>query len=48
VAELDWDDMDSLQRDLASPLGRETARDADQLAEWCPGMHGMIFELEEL
>ena len=25
VAELDWDDMDSLQRDFASPLGEEVA-----------------------
>jgi uncharacterized protein (TIGR02118 family) len=48
VAELDWDDMDSLRQDFASPLGQEIARDADQLAGWCPGMHGMIFELEEL
>jgi uncharacterized protein (TIGR02118 family) len=48
VAELDWDDMDSLRQDFASPLGQEVGRDADQLAAWCPGMHGMIFELEEL
>jgi uncharacterized protein (TIGR02118 family) len=32
VAELDWDDMDSLQQDFGSPLGQETARDADKLA----------------
>jgi uncharacterized protein (TIGR02118 family) len=48
VAELDWDDMDSLRQDFASPLGQEVARDVDQLAEWCPGIHSMIFELEEL
>ncbi len=48
VAELDWDDMDSLRRDFASPLGQETARDVDTLAEWCPAIHSMIFELEEL
>jgi uncharacterized protein (TIGR02118 family) len=46
VAELDWDDMDSLQRDFASPLGQELARDVDQLAEICPGIHGMFYELE--
>jgi uncharacterized protein (TIGR02118 family) len=46
VAELDWDDMPSLQRDFASPLGQEAARDADTLAELCPGIHSMIFELE--
>jgi uncharacterized protein (TIGR02118 family) len=48
VAELDWDDMDSLRRDFASPVGQEVGRDADQLAGWCPGMHGMILELDEL
>jgi hypothetical protein len=48
VAELDWDDMDSLRQDFASPLGQETARDVDKLAEWCPAIHSMIFELEDL
>jgi hypothetical protein len=46
VAELGWDDMVSLRRDFASPLGQEAARDADALAELCPGIHSMIFELE--
>lgn len=48
MAELDWDDMDSLRRDFASPLGQETARDVDKLTGWCPEIHSMIFELEEL
>lgn len=48
IAELDWDDMDSLRRDFASPLGQETARDVDRLAEWCPGIHSMVFEVETL
>jgi uncharacterized protein (TIGR02118 family) len=48
VAELDWDDMDSLRRDFGSPLGLQTARDADTLTEWCPAIHSMIFELEDL
>lgn len=49
VAELDWDDMDSLRRDFASPLGQETARDVeDNLAKLCPGVHSMVFELEAL
>lgn len=39
---------DSLRRDFGSPLGQETARDADKLAEWCPAIHSMIFELEDL
>ena len=37
VAALDWDDMDSLRQDFASPIGREAARDADKLAELVPG-----------
>jgi len=49
VAELDWDDIESLRRDFASPLGQETARDVeDNLAKLCPGVHSMVFELEEL
>ena len=45
IAELEWDDMESLQRDFASELGRETARDVDRLAELCPGIQSMVFEL---
>ncbi|MBV9451723.1 MAG: EthD family reductase [Streptosporangiaceae bacterium] len=48
VAELDWDDMDSLRRDFSSPAGQETARDVEKLAEWCPAIHSMIFELEDV
>jgi uncharacterized protein (TIGR02118 family) len=48
VAQLDWDDMDSLQRDFASELGREVARDVDELAQLCPGIQSMVFELNEL
>jgi uncharacterized protein (TIGR02118 family) len=48
VAALDWDDIDSLRQDFASPIGREAARDADKLAVWCPAIHSMIFELEDL
>ncbi len=44
VAELDWDDMASLREDLSSPLGEETARDLEQLAAWCPGIHSMVFD----
>jgi len=39
--------MASLQRDFASPLGQETAQDVDQLAEWCPGIRSMVFEVRE-
>jgi uncharacterized protein (TIGR02118 family) len=48
TAELDWDDMDSLRRDFGTPLGQEAARDVEKLSEWCPAIHSMIFELEDL
>jgi uncharacterized protein (TIGR02118 family) len=49
VSELDWDDMESLRRDFASPLGLQTARDVDEnLARLCPGVRSMVFQLEEL
>lgn len=49
VSELDWDDIESLRRDFASPLGQENARDVDDnLAKLCPGVHSMVFEPEEL
>lgn len=47
VAELEWDDMASLQRDFKSELGQETARDVDNLAALCPGVRSMVFELED-
>jgi len=49
VAELDWDDTASMQRDFASPAGQESARDVDNnLAKLSPGIHSMVYELEEL
>ncbi len=48
VALLEWEDMDSLRQDFASPLGQETARDVDYLATLCPGIRSTIFELEVL
>jgi len=47
VAELDWDDMESLRRDFASDLGQEAARDLEKLIEVCPGIQSMVFELSE-
>jgi uncharacterized protein (TIGR02118 family) len=46
VTMLDWDDMASLQRDFASPLGQETGRDVENLEALCPGIRSMILELE--
>jgi uncharacterized protein (TIGR02118 family) len=48
VAELDWDDMDSLRRDFSSPLGQATARDVDELARLCPGIQSLTYEVETL
>jgi uncharacterized protein (TIGR02118 family) len=48
VALLEWDDMDSLRRDFASPLGQEMSRDVDHLATLCPGVRSTVFELEAL
>jgi uncharacterized protein (TIGR02118 family) len=48
VAELDWDDMASLQRDFASTLGRATADDMENLEALSPGVQSMILELEDL
>ena len=48
IAELDWDDMASMQRDFDSPLGQEAARDVDNLSRLCPGIHSMVFEVEAL
>lgn len=48
MAELDWDDMDSLRRDFSSPLGQATARDVDELARLCPGVQSLTYEVEHL
>jgi uncharacterized protein (TIGR02118 family) len=48
VAELEWDDMDTLRSNFASPLGQELARDVDHLAELCPGIQSVVYELDRL
>jgi len=49
VAELDWDDLPSLQRAFQSPEGRKTGQDvADNLARWCPGVRSMVYELGDV
>lgn len=47
IAELDWDDMDALQRAFRSPEGRATA---DDLAKLAPEgrVRSMIYELEAI
>jgi uncharacterized protein (TIGR02118 family) len=48
IAELDWDDMPSLQRAVESPEGRATSEDVANLAELSPGPHSEIYELEDV
>jgi uncharacterized protein (TIGR02118 family) len=48
IAELDWDDMDSLRRAYESPEGRATAEDVAALAQWSPDPRSEIFELEDV
>ncbi len=47
VAELDWDDMDSLKAAFASPEGQATARDVAELAP-DGGVRSLIFGVEEI
>jgi uncharacterized protein (TIGR02118 family) len=48
IAELDWDDMASLQLAFRSPEGRATADDIARLSELSPGVKSMIYELEDV
>jgi uncharacterized protein (TIGR02118 family) len=47
IAELDWDDMDALQRAFQSPEGQATAEDVANLAP-DGAVRSMIFELEDV
>jgi uncharacterized protein (TIGR02118 family) len=47
VAELDWDDIEALQRDLRSPEGQATAADVEELAPEGK-VRSMIYQLEEV
>jgi uncharacterized protein (TIGR02118 family) len=48
IAELDWDDMASLQRAFQSPEGRATSEDVANLAEFCADVQSMFYELEDV
>lgn len=48
IAELDWDDMASLQRAVESPEGRATSDDVAILAELSPEPQSEIYELEDV
>ena len=48
VAELEWDDMESMKRDMQSPEGRATAEDVELMKQWSPGVQSMTYELEDV
>jgi uncharacterized protein (TIGR02118 family) len=48
VAKLDWDDMAALQRAFQSPEGQATAQDVAKLEKLSPGVHSMVYELEDV
>jgi uncharacterized protein (TIGR02118 family) len=47
VGELEWDSLDDLRADFASPEGRATAQDVVILSSWSPGVRSMIYEVAE-
>jgi uncharacterized protein (TIGR02118 family) len=47
VAELDFDDLDSLRAAFASPEGQDTANDVAELAKHA-SVQSIIYELEDL
>ena len=48
VAELDWDSMEDIKKAFQSPEGRAAAEDVANLERLSPGVHSMIYELEEI
>ncbi|WP_248928899.1 EthD family reductase [Paenibacillus hamazuiensis] len=48
VAELDWDSMEEINNAFRSPEERATGEDAGNLERLSPGVHCMIYELEEI
>jgi uncharacterized protein (TIGR02118 family) len=48
VAELEWDDMESMRADMQSPEGRATAADVEVMKRWSPGVQSMMYELDDV
>lgn len=46
MAELDWDDMDSVRRALHPPEGQATAADVAKL--FTDGVRSKVYELEDV
>lgn len=47
IAELEWDNMDALQKAFQSPQGQATAQDVANLASNA-GVRSMVYEVEEV
>jgi uncharacterized protein (TIGR02118 family) len=48
VAELEWDDTETMMRDVRSPEGRAVAEDVEVLKQWSPLVQSMTYELEDV
>jgi uncharacterized protein (TIGR02118 family) len=48
IAELEWDDLETMERDMKSPEGKATAEDVEFMKQWSPGIQSMTFELEDV
>ena len=49
IAELEWDDMDALQKAFQSPEGRATAQDVSDLASSAGvRVRSIVYEVEEI
>jgi uncharacterized protein (TIGR02118 family) len=46
IVELEWDNMDALQKSFQSPEGQATAQDVANLAS-SAGVRSMVYEVEE-
>lgn len=47
IAELEWDNMDALQKAFQSPQGQATSQDVANLASNA-GVRSMVYEVEEV
>jgi uncharacterized protein (TIGR02118 family) len=48
VAELEWDDVEAMERDMHSAEGRATGEDVDFMRQWSPGVQSMTYEVENV
>jgi uncharacterized protein (TIGR02118 family) len=48
IAELDWDDAETMRRDMQSPEGRATGEDVKVMLEWSPRVQSLTYEVEDV